>query len=39
MGHGVARIFNAELRYYGFASVPSGQNADAAQQPKPLGVL
>jgi hypothetical protein len=39
MGHGVARIFDAELRYCRFASVPSGQNADAAQQPKPLGVL
>jgi len=33
MGHGVARIFDAELREYGFASVPSWQNPDAAQQP------
>jgi hypothetical protein len=33
MGHGIARIIDTELREYRFASVPSGQNADAVQQP------
>jgi len=32
MGHGVARILDGELRECRFASIPSWQNADAAQQ-------